>query len=86
MMIFGIAATGITAGLLLDPYSPATGGGDAGVVALALTFTTIGVWGQERLPARERKAPNRDLPSPIAREFWADPRVRNFTIFVFVSM
>ncbi|HBG99137.1 MAG TPA: MFS transporter [Rhodobacteraceae bacterium] len=90
MMIAGLAATGITAGMLLDPYSPTrlvlvT----LGVVALALVLTVIGIWGQERGPARADigKARNRDLPfRTVARELWGDARVRAFTIFVFASM
>lgn len=86
MMIFGLAATGITAGILLDPFSPerliwVT----AGVSAIALCLTLIGIWGQERTPGRpapERKAGFME----ITRELLADPRVRIFTIFVFASM
>lgn len=86
MMIFGLAATGITAGILLDPFTPArliwvT----AGVAAIALCLTLVGVWGQERTPGRpapERKADFLE----ITRELLADPRVRIFTIFVFASM
>ena len=86
MMIFGLAATGITAGILLDPFTPArliwvT----AGVAAIALGLTLVGVWGQERTPGRpapERKAGFLE----ITRELLADPRVRIFTIFVFASM
>ncbi len=86
MMIFGLAATGITAGILLDPFSPqrlmwVT----AGVSAIALCLTLIGVWGQERTPGRpapERKAGFME----ITRELLSDPRVRMFTIFVFASM
>ncbi|MGY9045569.1 hypothetical protein P775_06115 [Puniceibacterium antarcticum] len=88
MMIFGLAATGITAGILLDPYSPTrlvvvT----AGVCAIALILAVIGTWGQERTPARARPKPNRDASfAQVARELWADARVRRFTIFVFASM
>jgi len=86
MMIFGLAATGIVAGLLLDPYSPARLlAVTAGVCGVAMTLTMIGVAGQERGTARP--APKRDLDfAQVARELWADPRVRTFTIFVFASM
>lgn len=88
MMIFGLAATGITAGILLDPYSPARlVAVTAGVVTVALILTVIGTWGQERTPARNRTTPNRDVSFvQVARELWADSRVRRFTIFVFASM
>lgn len=88
MMIFGLAATGITAGLLLDPYSPARlFAVAAGVSGIALVLTLIGVWGQERTPAPVKPRENRSLGfRQVARELWADTRVRRFTIFVFASM
>ncbi len=86
MMIFGLAATGITAGILLDPYTPARLiAVTAGVGGIALALTAIGLWGQERVPGRP--APERKAPfGEIARELWSDARVRAFTIFVFASM
>ncbi|KUF10041.1 BCD family MFS transporter [Pseudoponticoccus marisrubri] len=88
MMIFGLAATGITAGQLLDPYSPARlVAVTAGVAALALSLTVLGVWGQERRTAPAASAETRPLAfRAAARELWADRRVRGFTIFVFASM
>lgn len=92
MMIFGLAATGIAAGQLLDPYTPARlMGVTVGVSVLALVFATLGTWGQERSPmpslvevdARPAgKAAFRD----ILRELWSCSRVRRFTSFVFASM
>ncbi|WP_298844455.1 BCD family MFS transporter [uncultured Roseobacter sp.] len=86
MMIFGLAATGITAGILLDPYSHSRlVAVTTGVSAVALMLTFVGVWGQEgqgaTAPARDRAA-----FAEVAREFWATPRMRNFTLFVFASM
>jgi BCD family chlorophyll transporter-like MFS transporter len=88
MMIFGLAATGITAGLLLDPYSPARLlAVTAGVSGVALTLALIGTWGQERTPAPQKATENRKLAfRAAAAELWADRRVRAFTIFVFASM
>lgn len=88
MMIFGLAATGITAGVFLDPYSPARLVTVTGIVGgLALTLTLIALWGQERNPAPVAKTRNRDLTfAQVASELWADSRVRAFTIFVFASM
>ncbi len=88
MMIFGLAATGITAGILLDPYTPARlVAVTVGVAAIALTLAVIGVWGQERTPAPAKPQENRSLAfRQAARELWADRRVRGFTIFVFASM
>ena len=86
LMIFGLAVTGITAGQLLDPYSPARlVAVTMGVSAVALSLTLIGVWAQERHAAQP--APKRDLDfGEVARELWGDARVRGFTIFVFASM
>lgn len=88
MMIFGLAATGITAGMLLDPYSSARLlAVTAGVSGIALLFAVIGTWGQERTPAPVKPRANRKLAYRAAvAELWADPRVRGFTIFVFASM
>lgn len=86
LMIFGLAVTGITAGQLLDPYTPARlVAVTTGVCAVALALTLVGVWGQERqtsVPAKKR-----DLDfGQVARELWEDSRVRGFTVFVFASM
>ena len=86
MMIFGLAVTGITAGLLLDPYSHARlVAVTLGVCTVACLLTVIGVWGQERGEARvssKVKAPFHD----VIRALWTDRRVRVFTVFVFASM
>ncbi len=86
MMIFGLAVTGITAGQLLDPYSPQRlFAVAAGICAIAISLSVIGTWGQERSPARP--APKRQAAfGQIARELWTDTRVRAFTVFVFASM
>lgn len=86
MMIAGLALTGITAGQLLDPYTPARlVWVTLGVATIAVTLTLIGVWRQDS--GAERRAPARSVPfSTVAREIWADPRTRMFTIFVFASM
>lgn len=86
MMIFGLAFTGITAGQFLDPYAPerlmqVT----LGVALAGLALTVLGIWGQERVPARPK--PKRDLPfREVVVELWSDARVRAFTVFVFASM
>ncbi len=86
MMIAGIAITAATVGAFLDPYTPAlllrivvivTGG--------AVLLTVLAVIGIERgIEARPE-------PEPVPfmdglREVWAEPRARNFTLFVFLSM
>ena len=51
MMIFGLAATGITAGQLLDPYTHTRLVQVAcGVGMIAMLLSIAGVWGQERGP------------------------------------
>ncbi len=87
LMIAGLAVTGITAGQLLDPYTPARlVAVTAGVSAVAIGLTVIGLWGQER-GAGARPAPKRKLPfAAVARELWSEPRTRAFTLFVFASM
>ncbi len=84
MMIAGLALTGITAGILLDPYSPGRlVAVTFGVCAAALALTVLGVWGQDG--GTEVRA----APQPFAatlREIWAESRTRTFTIFVFASM
>ena len=86
LMIAGLAVTGITAGQLLDPYTPARlVTVTAGVSAIAILLTLAGLWGQERTTARP--APKRQLPfRAVVRELWAEPRTRAFTLFVFASM
>ena len=86
MMIFGLAVTGITAGIMLDPYSHARlVGVTLGVSAVAMTLTLIGVWGQE---AGEKRTPKKSDTHfrDVVRELWTDRRVRVFTVFVFASM
>ncbi|WP_227271379.1 BCD family MFS transporter [Roseobacter weihaiensis] len=86
MMIFGLAATGITAGLLLDPYTHTrlvvvT----LGVCAVALCLSVVGIWGQERGEKRVIEKKQGDFRG-VVRALWTDRRVRIFTIFVFASM
>ena len=86
MMIFGLAFTGIMAGIQLDPYSPVRLITVTAVVCtIAVVLSMIGVYGQEEAPARP--APKREVAfAQITRELLTDPRVRGFTVFVFASM
>ena len=86
MMIFGLAATGITAGQLLDPFTQTRlMAVAAGVAAIALTLSGVGVWRQERHV--QRNVPSRQIATrQILEELWKQPRVRAFTVFVFASM
>jgi BCD family chlorophyll transporter-like MFS transporter len=87
MMIFGIAVTATIVGKALDPYSQ---GLLLKVVALvgagAVALTTLAVWGIEK---HHPTATVREKPLPFRQglaEIWGEPRARNFTIFIFLSM
>jgi BCD family chlorophyll transporter-like MFS transporter len=87
MMIFGIAVTATIVGKALDPYSQAL---LLKLVALvgagAVVLTMLAVWGIE---ARHPSAPAPDKALPFRAglaEIWAEPRARNFTIFILLSM
>ena len=97
MMIAGFIVTTATVGNFLDPYSPARLVAIFAIVAgLAFTLASLALWGIEAKVMRARS--QSDEPS-IARsgatkpdfraalvETWAEPKARQFTIFVFVSM
>ncbi len=88
MMIFGIAVTATVVGKLLNPYSPQLLLQlVAGVGASAIMLTALAIWGIERrhaVPAGPSTAPQ-SFRSGMA-EIWSEPRARNFTIFIFLSM
>jgi BCD family chlorophyll transporter-like MFS transporter len=87
MMIFGLAATGITAGQLLDPYTHTRLVQVAcGVGMIAMLLSIAGVWGQERGPALRQKPKSEARFADVVRTLWSDIRVRLFTTFVFASM
>lgn len=87
MMIFGLAATGITAGANLDPYSHSrliTVTCAVGAVAMFLGL--IGTWGMERsVSPGQSTAEHSDFRAAM-REIWQDPTARAFAIFVFAAM
>ncbi|MAM62901.1 BCD family MFS transporter [Maritimibacter sp. UBA3975] len=87
MMIAGIAVTAGTAGAFLDPYTHArllevvacvTGG--------AVLLTILAVWRVERRARVETEPQENARFIDGLREVWSEPRARNFTIFVFLSM
>ncbi|MBR2657873.1 MAG: BCD family MFS transporter [Loktanella sp.] len=86
MMIFGIAMTAGIVGTLIDPYTPLRLLEIvAGVVLIAITVTTLAVWGVER----GLKVTREPDPTPFRQglaEVWSEPRARNFTLFVFLAM
>lgn len=87
MMIFGIAVTATVVGKLLDPYSPARLLELVGAVgALAVVLTMLAIWGIERRHgATVPPAAPQSFRDGLA-EVWAEPRARNFTLFIFLSM
>ena len=87
MMIFGIAVTATIVGKALDPYSQTL---LLKVVALvgagAVALTSLAGWGIEK---HHPTATVREKPLPFRQglaEIWNEPRARNFTIFIFLSM
>ena len=88
MMILGIAVTAVTAGKLLDPFSPERlMAVVTGVSLFGLAVSTLAVWGMEgdAAPAPATAA----APQPFLaalRDVWAEPQARRFAVFVFVSM
>ena len=86
MMILGIAVTAGTVGHFLAPYSPALLLEIVAIVTIgAVVVTTIAVWGIERSVIAEREADPAPFRAGLA-EIWAEPRARDFTVFVFLSM
>ena len=87
MMIGGIAVTAATVGALLDPYTPARLLRIVGVVCLgAVAMTWLAMRGIERR-TRTSAAPRAagSLREGLL-EVWSEPKARNFTVFVFLSM
>lgn len=87
LMIAGLAASGITIGQVLDPYS-----GERlvtvslCVAAIAMTMTILALWGVEnRAEAETRPRPKADFRT-AASEVWHDSKARAFAIFVFTAM
>ena len=86
LMIFGIAVTATVVGRFLDPYTPLRLLQVVGVVTFgAFAVTTLAVWGIERRVIAVRDAESLPFRQGIA-EIWAEPRARNFTLFVLLSM
>lgn len=86
MMIFGIAMTAGIVGTMLHPYTPALLIRVVAIVCMiAVILTTHAVWGIERRVTATREAETLPFREGLA-EIWSEPRARNFTIFVFLSM
>lgn len=86
MMIFGIAMTAGVVGSFIDPYTPQLLIKIVGVVVgVATLLTCLAVWRLERKLVAEAQPD----PTPFKvglKEVWQEPRARNFTLFVFLSM
>lgn len=86
MMIFGIALTAGLAGSFLDPYSPQRLMSVVAVVVSAAMLLTILAAGRiEHGLIVTRQEPATPFMEGL-REIWSEPRARNFTLFVFLSM
>jgi MFS transporter, BCD family, chlorophyll transporter len=86
MMVFGIAVTAGTVGMMLEPYSHARLVEIvASVGAFAVILTTVAIWGIERR-VTVRPEPEQGSFRDGLAEIWSEPRARMFTIFVFLSM
>lgn len=86
MMIFGIAMTAGLAGQFLDPYSPQRLLTVVTVIAVAATVITILAIGRIESRVTCEVEPDQTPFMDGLREIWAEPKTRNFTLFVFLSM
>jgi BCD family chlorophyll transporter-like MFS transporter len=93
MMIGGFIVTAMTAGKLLDPFSPARLVEVAAMLsAVAFLLALFAVWGMEgarppSLVASDRTAQHDSPPFRAAlAEAWSEPHTRRFAVFVFLSM
>lgn len=89
MMIAGFVVTSIFAGINLDPYTPMRlVAVSASVSAIAFIVATLAIYRVETnaaIVSTEKKKPKPDFKKAFA-EVWGEPKARQFTIFVFVSM
>ncbi len=86
MMIFGIAMTAGLAGQFLDPYSPQRLLSVVTVIAIAATLLTILAVGRIETGVTCTHEPDTTSFMDGLRDIWAEPKTRNFTLFVFLSM
>ncbi len=87
MMILGIAATAGVVGHFLDPYTPDLLLKIVAIVAMgAVLLTSLAVFGIERRVTVTTHEHHRLPFWQGMAEVWAEPKARNFTLFVFLSM
>lgn len=87
LMIAGLAASGITIGQVLDPYSGLRLIQISCVVAaIAMVVSILALWGVE--PVRSAPGPERARMDfrTAAIEVWHDRQARSFALFVFIAM
>lgn len=86
LMIAGLAASGITIGQVLDPYSGARlVTVSLCIGAIAMVVTVLALWGVEVRGEVARQRTSADFRT-AAIEIWHDRQARAFTLFVFVAM
>jgi len=91
-MVTGFIATSAAAGHALDPFSGARlVAVSAGVSAIAMILTLIGVWNIEGdEPAADHRSADDETHKTSFREelahIWSEPQARRFSIFIFISM
>ncbi|MEM1162629.1 MAG: BCD family MFS transporter, partial [Pseudomonadota bacterium] len=86
LMIAGLAASGITIGQVLDPYSGARLVTVSVCIAgIAMAVTILALWGVEATAVPRRDRPKVNFRAAAA-EVWHDRQARAFTLFVFVAM
>ncbi|MEM9063614.1 MAG: BCD family MFS transporter [Pseudomonadota bacterium] len=86
LMIAGLAASGITIGQVLDPYSGARLiTVSIGVATIAMLVTILALWGVEGSADQREDRPKVNFRT-AALEVWRDRQARMFAIFVFVAM
>ena len=88
MMIFGIAVTATVVGSYLDPYSPALLLKLVAIVCIgAVALTCVAIAGIESRHMHDTAPQISPLPFRQGlAEVWHEPRARNFTLFIFLSM
>jgi BCD family chlorophyll transporter-like MFS transporter len=89
MMIAGFVITSIFAGINLDPYSPERlVAVSASVSLIAFVVACLAIYRVEETSEIVKLETKKTKPDfkKVFREVWSEPKARQFTIFVFVSM
>ena len=89
MMIAGFVITSVFAGINLDPYSPERlVAVSASVSLIAFVVACLAIYRVEETSEIVKLETKKTKPDfkKVFREVWSEPKARQFTIFVFVSM